>query len=359
MIATLVMFGASTPLPRLAVLLAWGSVAGSALAVRRAAAGGPARGARSAVRVRSRRRCTSAQVVANFVPGVRRPRRRADQRVRRHAHREPAADRRGDRPGERPAPVHAAGQPVRHVGRRRGAAGDGRRGRSRRLGARCASRAARRRAAPDRVLRRAVGDRVPGVWRRDRGRAAADRPIPQRGRASTSGAFLPGRRWASCASTLGRLYSSTYYALHDTRTPLAFAVVRIGVCDGPRLRPRGPRSRGARCSARLGSGRPHAFRERCRLDRDAAASPLAERADRTHRPAGWLRRDAVVLGARGGGRGVGACELSSRRFIRRSPRRRSSVRSVRCISAARCWRGIPEAAALSRRIAGPERSVTE
>jgi putative peptidoglycan lipid II flippase len=29
------------------------------------------------------------------------------------------------------------------------------------------------------------------------------------------------------ASTLGRLYSSTYYALHDTRTPLVFAVVRV------------------------------------------------------------------------------------------------------------------------------------
>src|SRR4029077_11746752 len=29
------------------------------------------------------------------------------------------------------------------------------------------------------------------------------------------------------ASTLGRLYSSTYYALHDTRTPLRFAIVRV------------------------------------------------------------------------------------------------------------------------------------
>src|SRR5205085_8720434 len=29
------------------------------------------------------------------------------------------------------------------------------------------------------------------------------------------------------ASTLGRLYSSTYYALHDTRTPLIFATIRV------------------------------------------------------------------------------------------------------------------------------------
>jgi len=31
------------------------------------------------------------------------------------------------------------------------------------------------------------------------------------------------------ASTLGRLYSSTYYALRDTRTPLRFAVIRVAL----------------------------------------------------------------------------------------------------------------------------------
>jgi putative peptidoglycan lipid II flippase len=31
------------------------------------------------------------------------------------------------------------------------------------------------------------------------------------------------------ASTLGRLYSSTYYALHDTRTPLRYAIVRVAL----------------------------------------------------------------------------------------------------------------------------------
>ena len=39
MIATLVVFGAGTTLPRLAVMLAWGSVAGSALQFAGAAAG--------------------------------------------------------------------------------------------------------------------------------------------------------------------------------------------------------------------------------------------------------------------------------------------------------------------------------
>jgi putative peptidoglycan lipid II flippase len=40
--------------------------------------------------------------------------------------------------------------------------------------------------------------------------------------------ILAGSSLGLLASTLGRLYSSAYYALHDTRTPLAFAIVRIG-----------------------------------------------------------------------------------------------------------------------------------
>ncbi|MFN2597273.1 MAG: lipid II flippase MurJ, partial [Pyrinomonadaceae bacterium] len=40
-------------------------------------------------------------------------------------------------------------------------------------------------------------------------------------------AILAGSTVGLLASTLGRLYSSTYYALHDTRTPLLFAVIRV------------------------------------------------------------------------------------------------------------------------------------
>lgn len=40
-------------------------------------------------------------------------------------------------------------------------------------------------------------------------------------------AILAGSSVGLLASTLGRLYSSTYYALHDTRTPLKFAVIRV------------------------------------------------------------------------------------------------------------------------------------
>lgn len=40
-------------------------------------------------------------------------------------------------------------------------------------------------------------------------------------------AILAGSAVGLLASTLGRLYASTYYALHDTRTPLRYAVVRV------------------------------------------------------------------------------------------------------------------------------------
>ena len=39
--------------------------------------------------------------------------------------------------------------------------------------------------------------------------------------------ILAGATVGLLAQTLGRLYSSTYYALRDTRTPLKFAIVRV------------------------------------------------------------------------------------------------------------------------------------
>lgn len=39
--------------------------------------------------------------------------------------------------------------------------------------------------------------------------------------------ILAGSSVGLLASTLGRLYSSTFYALHDTKTPLRFAVIRV------------------------------------------------------------------------------------------------------------------------------------
>ena len=41
--------------------------------------------------------------------------------------------------------------------------------------------------------------------------------------------ILAGAAVGLLASTMGRLYSSTYYALQDTRTPLRYAVVRVAM----------------------------------------------------------------------------------------------------------------------------------
>jgi putative peptidoglycan lipid II flippase len=44
--------------------------------------------------------------------------------------------------------------------------------------------------------------------------------------------ILAGSAVGLLASTMGRLYASTYYALHDTRTPLRFAVARVALTIG-------------------------------------------------------------------------------------------------------------------------------
>jgi putative peptidoglycan lipid II flippase len=45
-------------------------------------------------------------------------------------------------------------------------------------------------------------------------------------------AIVAGSAVGLLASTMGRLYSSTYYALRDTRTPLRFAVIRVALTTG-------------------------------------------------------------------------------------------------------------------------------
>jgi putative peptidoglycan lipid II flippase len=45
-------------------------------------------------------------------------------------------------------------------------------------------------------------------------------------------AILAGSAIGLLASTWGRLYASTFYALQDTRTPLRFAMVRVGLTIG-------------------------------------------------------------------------------------------------------------------------------
>src|SRR3712207_582512 len=45
-------------------------------------------------------------------------------------------------------------------------------------------------------------------------------------------AILAGSSLGLLATTLARLYSSTYYALRDTRTPLRFALVHVAIATG-------------------------------------------------------------------------------------------------------------------------------
>jgi putative peptidoglycan lipid II flippase len=45
-------------------------------------------------------------------------------------------------------------------------------------------------------------------------------------------AILAGSAVGLVASTVGRLYSSAYYALRDTKTPLRFAVIRVALTTG-------------------------------------------------------------------------------------------------------------------------------
>ena len=178
----------------------------------------------------ARRRAT---VVAELRPGVRQPRRRADQRVRRHAAREPAADRRGRRPDERAAAVHAAGQPLRHVGFRGGAAGDVGVGDA---GSERGARPLRRRL--DRGLRQIAFFVVPSAMAFLALGDVIAAALLQTGRFSHADAvyvwgILAGSAVGLLASTLGRLYSSTYYALRDTRTPLRYALVRVVLTTVP------------------------------------------------------------------------------------------------------------------------------
>jgi len=44
--------------------------------------------------------------------------------------------------------------------------------------------------------------------------------------------ILAGSTVGLLAATLGRLYSSVFYALRDTRTPLRFAILRVALTAG-------------------------------------------------------------------------------------------------------------------------------
>ena len=335
---------------RLAEIAAWGSVVGQPAPVRRAAAHGGS-GCSSGIRPRLER--GSAQVArgaAQLRAGVRRPRRGADQRLRRHRAREPAAHRRRGRAVLRAGALHPAGEPVRHVGLGGRAARDVER-------ARAARPSARRTSGPG--WRRGCA-RSRSSWCRRRWRFLALGDVVA-GALYQTGAFtrgmtvyvwgiLAGSAVGLLASTMGRLYASTFYALHDTRTPLRFAVLRVALTIGLGYLFALPLPRALGVEAALGRGRAHRLGRHRRLDRVPAAAPRAQRADRRHRPAG--PPDRAALGRRRpGGRRAWALEAGPAGGAPDPGRPRRPERCTgRCIFCVTDRLGIPEARAVMRRL---------
>jgi putative peptidoglycan lipid II flippase len=227
MIATLVAFGAHTPLPRLAVLLAWGSIAGSALqfAVQLPAIVRVAPNARPTLDLVSDH---VREVVRNFAPaflsrGVVQVSAYIDSLL---ASLLPTGAVTGLANAQvlYTLPVSLFGMSIAAaelpamVGER---AAD----RSGTEAIRTRLNAGLRQIAffvvPSALAFLTLGDVI----------AAA---LLQTGRFRHEDALyvwgiLAGSAVGLLASTLGRLYSSTYYALRDTRTPLAYAMVRVGL----------------------------------------------------------------------------------------------------------------------------------
>ena len=227
MIATLVLFGAGTTLPRLAVLLAWGSVAGSVLQVLVQL---PVV-LRVAPDLRIAFDTTSAQVRAvgrNFLPilisrGVNQVSAYVDQLIA-------SLLTTGAVTGLQNAstlytlPVSLFGISVSaaELPAMSGIAGaDPAAIEAVRLRLDAGLRRIAFFVVPSAVAFLALGDVVVGA-------------LFQTGRFNHSDSIyvwriLAGSSVGLLASTLGRLYSSTYYAFRDTRTPLRYAVIRVAL----------------------------------------------------------------------------------------------------------------------------------
>jgi putative peptidoglycan lipid II flippase len=227
MIATLVAFGADTPLPRLAVLLAWGSVAGSALqvAVQLPAVVHVAPDARPTFDLVSEH---VREVVRNFAPvfvsrGVVQVSAYIDSLL---ASLLPTGAVTGLANAQLlyTLPVSLFGMSIA-AAELPAMAGERAADRFGTDAVRTRLNAGLRQIAffvvPSALAFLALGDVI----------AAA---LLQTGRFRHEDAvyvwgILAGSAVGLLASTLGRLYSSTYYALRDTRTPLVYAMVRVGL----------------------------------------------------------------------------------------------------------------------------------
>ncbi len=228
MIATLVVFGPHTSLPRLAELLAWGSVAGSALqfVIQLPAVFRLARGLRPVFDVTSAHVRT---VVANFAPvfvsrGVVQISAYVDALL---ASLLPTGSVAGLVSAQLlyTLPVSLFGISVSAAELP---------AMSRAAGAGDAAAAAALRNRLDTGLRQIAYFVVPSAMAFLALGDVVAAALLQTGRftyadAQYVWAILAGSSVGLLASTLGRLYSSTYYALRDTRTPLRYAVIRVAL----------------------------------------------------------------------------------------------------------------------------------
>ena len=225
MIATLWGFGGRYPQYPLAAIVGVGIGGGQRTAGGGAVANGAAAAARAASFPGLRdRECKDRR--PQFCSGFLRARRGADQRLRGRVARKLAGHRRSFRILLRADSFYAAGESIWHVGFSGRAAAHVGGDREREGNRRSIARAARSGAAADCVLCGAVGGGVPGSGRRDRGGGLPIGEIHAE-RCGLRVGNPGGSHGGLAASTLGRLYSSAYYALRDTRTPLRFAIVRV------------------------------------------------------------------------------------------------------------------------------------
>ena len=156
-------------------------------------------------------------------------------------------------------------------------------------------RAARRRPAPHRLLRRPVGGRVSRARRRGRRRAVSDRPVqPQRLDLRLADSRRLDGRTAGVDARRGCIRPpTTRFATRARRCATPSIRVALTTVLGYLLRD--PAAAAARAGAGVGRGGADRVGRHRRLGGDAAAARDAERADRPHRAAGAVRRAALGI----------------------------------------------------------------
>ncbi len=108
--------------------------------------------------------------------------------------------------------------------------------------------------------------------------------------------ILAGSAVGLLASTLGRLYASTFYALHDTRTPLRVALVRVGTRHNAGIPLCSASAAGAWARRSVGRRGHHCGGRPRGMDRVSPAAAQVESSDRGHRTPSGVRLSAMGLG---------------------------------------------------------------